>query len=56
MQVIITSVVRHALTALGMAGVLSGDEMNQAVGAISTLVGLAWSVIPKLIAAREAAK
>lgn len=54
MQVLIASLLRHALTAGGFAGIVSGDEIGQAAGAISTLIGLAWSVIPKLIAARRA--
>jgi len=55
MQSVSASVVRHLLTGLGAAGVLSGDEMNQVVGAIATLVGLAWSLIPKILAARTKA-
>lgn len=55
MQVVIASLLRHALTAGGFAGIVSGDDIGQAAGAISTLIGLAWSVIPKLVAARKAA-
>ena len=51
MQTVIAGLVRHALTALGgglvASGALSGDEMNQAIGAITTLVGIAWSVFAK---------
>ena len=54
MAVVITSIVRHALTAAGATAFLTGDDMNQAVGAIATLIGLAWSIIPKVLAARRA--
>lgn len=54
MTAVIAGVVRHLLTAAGGAAILSGDEMNQAAGAIATLIGLAWSVIPKIVAARNA--
>ena len=55
MQAAIMGVVRHLLTALGgglvASGALSGDDLNAAIGAISTLVGIAWSVIAKRKAA-----
>lgn len=42
------SLVRHALTAIGAQfvaqGYLSADELSAGVGAILTLVGLAWSI------------
>lgn len=48
---VLSGVIRHALTfvggIVGSDGVLSGDEMNMAAGAIATLVGLAWSVVSK---------
>lgn len=51
MQAAILGVIRHVLTALGgglvASGTLSGDDLNLAIGAISTLVGIAWSVVAK---------
>lgn len=55
MQAILGSIIRHALTAAGLGAVMSGDEMNQAVGALATIIGLAWSIAPKIVAARKAA-
>ena len=44
----ILSLVRHALTAIGAqfvaSGYLSSDDLSSAVGAVLTLVGLAWSI------------
>ena len=55
MQAAIMGVIRHLLTALGgglvASGTLSGDDMNAAIGAITTLVGIAWSVFSKRKAA-----
>ena len=51
MQAAILGVIRHVLTAAGGAlvanGALTGDEVNTAVGAISALVGVMWSVLSK---------
>ena len=51
MQAAIMGVIRHILTTVGgglvVSGALSGDELNQAIGAIVTLAGIAWSVISK---------
>ena len=51
MQAAIAGVIRHVLTALGgglvTSGGLSGDDMNAAIGAITTLVGVVWSVVAK---------
>lgn len=56
MQAAITGVIRHLLTTVGgglvASGILSGDELSQAIGAITTLIGIAWSVLSK----RKAAK
>ena len=53
MAIVITSLLRHALTAAGMTGVLADNDLMQAAGALATLGGLAWSLIPKLLAARQ---
>lgn len=55
MAIFIGSILRHALTASGVGGVLSDNEYAQAAGAIATLVGILWSVVPKVIAAQKAA-
>ena len=51
MQAALLGVIRHVLTAAGGAlvanGALTGDEVNTAVGAISALVGVMWSVLSK---------
>ena len=47
----VLGIIRHALTTAGGAlvgnGYLTGDELSSAVGAIVTLVGVAWSVYEK---------
>ena len=51
MQAALLGVIRHVLTAAGGAlvanGALTGDELQTAVGAISALVGVMWSVLSK---------
>jgi hypothetical protein len=54
MAVIIGSLLRHGLTAAGLLGVVSGDDVNQAAGAIATLIGILWSVVPKVISMQAA--
>lgn len=48
---IITAVVRHILTAAGgglaVSWGLDGDTWQGVVGALSTLAGLAWSILDK---------
>jgi hypothetical protein len=48
---VILGIVRHVLTAAGGGlvadGWLSGDDLNTAIGAITTLVGIVWSVWEK---------
>jgi hypothetical protein len=48
---IILGFVRHALTTVGgglaTQGTLSQDELNAGIGAIITLIGIAWSVYEK---------
>lgn len=47
----VLSVIRHVLTFAGgaclPAGAISGDELQAAVGAMITLIGLAWAVFEK---------
>lgn len=43
MQAVVLMVLRNALKLAGLAGVLSDSQLNEAVGAISLLGGLAWS-------------
>ena len=51
MNPMILGILRHALTTLGgglaMNGTLSGDDLNTAIGCITTLIGIAWSVYDK---------
>ena len=51
MQSIILGIVRHALTSAGGAliakGTVTSVTLDQGIGAIITLVGIAWSVIEK---------
>lgn len=52
---IVLGVVRHAMTALGPLGVtLSEDAMVQVATVIVTLLGLAWSTVRKVKAAKPA--
>jgi hypothetical protein len=48
---VITGLVRHVLTFGGgylvAKGVLDNEAMNDAVGAVVTLVGIAWSAFAK---------
>ena len=44
MKRVIASLIRHALTFGGGAGVLSEDQIGQIAGAIVALVGIAWSL------------
>ena len=50
-EVIVTSLVRHILTAVGggffVSWGLDGDSVNAVVGAVSTIAGVAWSVWDK---------
>lgn len=55
MQSALAGVIRHLLTTLGGAlvanGTLSADELSAAIGAVVTLVGIAWSIVSKRTAA-----
>lgn len=48
---IVTAVVRHLLTAVGggffAAWGVSGTSMDAIIGAVSTLIGVAWSIYDK---------
>jgi len=41
------ALLRHGLTAAGGAGLASGTELDQGVGAALTLAGIVWSIIEK---------
>lgn len=47
----VLGILRHILTTaggfLGGEGVLTGDDVNAAVGAIMTIIGIAWSAFDK---------
>lgn len=47
MSVVISVVLRHFLAAVGVSGVVSDDEVKQIVGAVTTLVMVAWSLWSK---------
>lgn len=52
---IVLAFVRHAMTALGPLGItLSEDAMVQVATVIVTLLGLAWSTVRKVKAAKPA--
>ncbi len=50
-QTIVTAVVRHLLTAVGGGFLasfgLSGTTLEAVIGAVSTLIGVAWSIYDK---------
>ena len=52
----IMGIIRHVLTTAGGAlvanGTLEADQLNAGAGAITVIIGLAWSIIAK----RKAAK
>lgn len=58
MKDIILGVVRHSLTAGGGALVTSGlanaQSLDEAVGAIMTLIGVAWSIWEKYKSKKQA--
>lgn len=47
----VLSVIRHVLTFAGgaflPAGAVSGDELQIAIGAVITLIGLIWGILEK---------
>lgn len=45
---IVAALLRHVLTAAGIAGVVEGDSLIQAAGALVTLASLAWSIVQKV--------
>lgn len=56
---IIMGFVRHAITTAGggaaATGLISGDDVVAAAGAIATLAGVAWSVASKWLDSRKSA-
>jgi hypothetical protein len=51
-RTIIASLLRHGLTALGLMGTVSDEQLGQIAGAIAIVLGLAWSWWQKRQAAR----
>lgn len=47
MAAIIGSIIRQILTIAGMGGVVEGDDIQQAAGAISILISIVWSIMEK---------
>lgn len=47
--------VRHALTALGVNDVVTGDEQEKLVGALLVILGIIWSVMQKYDGFKKAA-
>jgi hypothetical protein len=45
---IVAALLRHALTAAGVAGVLEGDSLIQVASALVTLATVAWSIVQKV--------
>ncbi len=56
---IVAGLARHLLTSVGgaivTAGYLDGSDFSTAVGALSALVGVGWSVYQKYAAAKNGA-
>lgn len=55
MNVVISVLIRHGLAALGMTGVVSGDEVKLIAGAVTTLLMIGWSLFEKREAIRQTA-
>lgn len=51
LQIILGILIRHALTTIGggafVEGLLTGDFINQAAGAVTTVIGLGLSALNK---------
>lgn len=43
-QKIAFSLIRYALIAGGAEGLMSDDDLSQAIGAVATLIALGWSI------------
>lgn len=46
--------VRHTLTGLGLVGLVSADDTNQLIGAVSIIVGIALSLVEKKLREKAA--
>lgn len=46
--VVIASLLRHGITALGANGLIKEDDLTQAAGALMFIGGLAWSIFKGL--------
>lgn len=44
---IVGSIIRHLLTGMGAAGLISGDELEQVISATSIIISIIWSIIQK---------
>lgn len=55
MQAIIAGLIRHALTTFGggalATGVVTGSEVDAIAGAVTVLIGVAWSIVEKRLVA-----
>jgi hypothetical protein len=47
MKTLLASLIRHALTAAGMVGLLTDAQVNDAVSAIMLLAGIVWAAVDK---------
>lgn len=54
MLTVVAGAIRHLLTWAGGGAVLASDnEITQVAGAVVSVIGFLWSVIPKVLAARK---
>ena len=44
---VVGAIVRALLVSLGATGMVDDDQVNQIVGAVSTAIGIGWSVYQK---------
>lgn len=51
-QIVVGLLLRHLMTAAGVTGLYSNEEITQAVSGVAIVAGILWSAIPKLKAAR----
>lgn len=49
MGALLGAAARHILTAIGLQGLLSADELQIVSGAVAILLGLGWSLVEKKI-------
>lgn len=47
MNTLITLIIRHVITALGVQGLVSSEETNQIGGAVAVIAGIGWSIYQK---------